>query len=153
VYAVPLNHESKTEDYFSFFQSVSWVNTINMNTPPLTVSHLVLSVPFRTSSIRRFSSSYFTVLSSYLPSSWMGKCFYSDTGWAISKWLWARQPSKKGLVQELLHMCNLLYWSNIFRLYTAYIKHKNNTIRLIVWAPYPELWCSQGVNKQNFHVK
>jgi hypothetical protein len=39
VYGVPLNHESKTEDfYFSFFfQSVSRANTANMNAPPMVV--------------------------------------------------------------------------------------------------------------------
>jgi hypothetical protein len=39
--AVPLNHESKAEDfYFYFFQSVSRANTVNMNAPPLISTQL-----------------------------------------------------------------------------------------------------------------
>jgi hypothetical protein len=36
VYGVPLNHKSETEDFsFFVFQSVSWANMVNTNTPPL----------------------------------------------------------------------------------------------------------------------
>jgi hypothetical protein len=36
VYGVPVNNESKTEDFLIFvFQSVSRANTVNMNAPPL----------------------------------------------------------------------------------------------------------------------
>jgi hypothetical protein len=38
VYGIPLNHESKAEDFLFFvFQSVSQVSAVNMNAPPLQV--------------------------------------------------------------------------------------------------------------------